>query len=81
MNQRLDIQCRVINDFPVERENRPNPIQLTDESIPCFISGVNVQFYFKGGMFMINKDVAIKILELIAGERTGKIHYSIPLNG
>lgn len=71
MNQELKIKCKVVKDYPLVKPERiPGikqyfSIQSVEEEIPVFITGQSVQFYFNGGMFMVNIEMAAKLLELI----------------
>jgi hypothetical protein len=76
MNQELKIKCKVIKDYPlVKPERLPGikqyfSIQPVDEEIPVFITGQGVQFYFNGGMFVVNIEMANKLLELLVESKT-----------
>ncbi len=57
----LKISCDVVDNYP------PLGLCLLPEKrdIPVYISHHSLQFYYKDGMFMIDREVAIKLLELL----------------
>lgn len=71
MNQEIKIKCKVVKDYPLIKPERVPGIKQyfsftpVDEDVPIFITGQSIQFYFNGGMFMVNIEMAAKLLELI----------------
>jgi hypothetical protein len=67
------LKTKAIRDYPLndpQDMDYPNKIGsigpvIADHPVPCFITHQEVQFYFEGGMFAINKAFAAKILEMI----------------
>jgi len=64
VNTKIEIFCRAVKDFPADTK-QAGSVKVIEERVPVYISGKNVQFYFKGGMFMVEKEFVRSLLQLL----------------
>jgi hypothetical protein len=60
----LKVLCQVMDNWPLP--DGAGLCWLTEKrDIPVYIDHKSLQFYYKDGMFMIDREVAKKLLELL----------------
>jgi hypothetical protein len=64
----LKVACEALEHFPLP-EGLRTPVKVQHKDIPVLITPRNIQFYFKGGMFAVDRRLATKLLELLQPDR------------